>query len=62
MRFGKTVNTPADGGRADGTAPVFFAGVPLGHEFTSLVLALLQAGGHPSKEEQALQEQAKSPD
>ena len=28
---------------------VRFAGIPLGHEFTSLVLALLQAGGHPSK-------------
>ena len=27
---------------------VAFAGVPLGHEFTSLVLALLQVGGHPS--------------
>ncbi|MBD1588767.1 alkyl hydroperoxide reductase subunit F [Pseudomonas typographi] len=27
-----------------------FAGIPLGHEFTSLVLALLQVGGHPSKE------------
>ncbi|MBS1848196.1 MAG: alkyl hydroperoxide reductase subunit F [Actinobacteria bacterium] len=27
---------------------VRFAGVPLGHEFTSLVLALLQVGGHPS--------------
>ena len=26
-----------------------FAGLPMGHEFTSLVLALLQAGGHPSK-------------
>lgn len=26
-----------------------FAGAPLGHEFTSLVLALLQMGGHPSK-------------
>ncbi|WP_121144778.1 alkyl hydroperoxide reductase subunit F [Orbus hercynius] len=33
-----------------------FAGIPLGHEFTSLVLALLQAGGHPSKEEQSLQD------
>lgn len=53
--------TPVMAVSADGTAPrVFFAGVPLGHEFTSLVLALLQAGGHPSKEEQALQEQAKS--
>lgn len=29
---------------------VRFAGIPLGHEFTSLVLALLQVGGHPSKE------------
>jgi alkyl hydroperoxide reductase subunit F len=27
---------------------VRFAGIPLGHEFTSLVLALLQVGGHPS--------------
>ncbi|MCX6522241.1 MAG: alkyl hydroperoxide reductase subunit F [Actinobacteria bacterium] len=28
---------------------VDFAGIPLGHEFTSLVLALLQVGGHPPK-------------
>ena len=36
---------------------VRFAGVPLGHEFTSLVLALLQVGGHPVKisDEQAQQ-------
>lgn len=33
-----------------------FAGVPLGHEFTSLVLALLHSGGHPIKEEVSLQE------
>jgi len=26
-----------------------FSGIPMGHEFTSLVLALLQVGGHPSK-------------
>ncbi len=26
-----------------------FAGLPLGHEFTSLVLALLQVGGYPPK-------------
>ena len=26
-----------------------FAGIPMGHEFTSLVLALLQVGGHPLK-------------
>ena len=28
---------------------VHFAGIPLGHEFSSLVLALLQVGGHPPK-------------
>ncbi len=28
---------------------VRFAGIPLGHEFTSLVLALLQMGGHPPR-------------
>ena len=33
-----------------GEAPrVRFAGLPLGHEFTSLVLALLHVGGHPPK-------------
>jgi alkyl hydroperoxide reductase subunit F len=32
----------------------------MGHEFTSLVLALLQAGGHPSKADAALQEQIRN--
>ncbi len=41
---------------------VRFAGVPLGHEFTSLVLALLQVGGHPSKEAADLLEQIKALD
>ncbi len=41
---------------------VRFAGVPLGHEFTSLVLALLQVGGHPSKESAELIEQIKAID
>ncbi len=36
---------------------VRFAGVPLGHEFTSLVLALLHVGGHPSKAAPELIEQ-----
>ena len=31
---------------------ITFAGVPMGHEFTSLVLALLHTGGHPSKASQ----------
>lgn len=39
---------------------VRFAGVPMGHEFTSLVLALLHVGGHPAKEEAALLEQVSS--
>jgi alkyl hydroperoxide reductase subunit F len=38
---------------------VRFAGIPLGHEFTSLVLALLQVGGHPSKASQDTIEQIK---
>lgn len=33
----------------DGAARIRFAGIPMGHEFTSLVLALLHSGGHPSK-------------
>jgi alkyl hydroperoxide reductase subunit F len=32
-------------------ARITFAGLPMGHEFTSLVLALLQTGGHPPKVE-----------
>ncbi|WP_440903202.1 alkyl hydroperoxide reductase subunit F [Catenovulum sp. SX2] len=36
---------------------VGFAGVPMGHEFTSLILAILQAGGHPSKQTAEVLEQ-----
>ena len=39
---------------------VRFAGIPLGHEFTSLVLALLQVGGHPSKASQEVIEQVEN--
>ena len=39
-----------------------FAGLPMGHEFTSLVLALLQVGGHPSRTAQDVIEQIKSLD
>ncbi len=38
--------------RVGETQGVRFAGLPLGHEFTSLVLALLWTGGHPPKVEQ----------
>ncbi|SCZ27145.1 MULTISPECIES: alkyl hydroperoxide reductase subunit F [unclassified Pseudomonas] len=37
-----------------------FAGIPMGHEFTSLVLALLQVGGHPSKASVDVIEQIRS--
>lgn len=40
--------------RAGSDVAVAFAGVPLGHEFTSLVLALLHVGGHPMKIDEAL--------
>ena len=43
-----------------GEAPrIRFAAIPMGHEFTSLVLALLQVGGHPPKIEAELIEQIK---
>ena len=37
--------------RAGTATQLRFAGLPLGHEFTSLVLALLWTGGHPPKVE-----------
>jgi len=39
---------------------VTFAGIPLGHEFTSLVLALLQVSGRAPKVEQSVIDQIKS--
>ncbi|MBO7927445.1 alkyl hydroperoxide reductase subunit F [Pseudoalteromonas sp. K222D] len=41
---------------------ITFAGVPMGHEFTSLVLALLHTGGHASKAKAEDIEQIKSLD
>lgn len=41
---------------------VTFAGIPMGHEFTSLVLALLQVGGHPIKLDEAVIEQIRNLD
>jgi alkyl hydroperoxide reductase subunit F len=43
-----------------GTAETHFAGLPLGHEFTSLVLSLLHMGGHPPKEEAELLDSVKA--
>jgi alkyl hydroperoxide reductase subunit F len=36
-------------GKAGGDARIAFAGVPMGHEFTSLILAILQASGYAPK-------------
>ncbi|NVD96518.1 alkyl hydroperoxide reductase subunit F [Massilia sp. BJB1822] len=41
---------------------VTFAGIPMGHEFTSLVLALLQVGGHTIKLDEAVIEQIRNLD
>ena len=42
------------------TVGVRFAAIPLGHEFTSLVLALLWTGGHPPKVEPEVIDQIKA--
>nr|MDH3162123.1 alkyl hydroperoxide reductase subunit F [Bacillus licheniformis] len=46
--------------RAGEDTGVTFAGVPLGHEFTSLVLALLQVSGRPPKVDQKIIDQIKN--
>jgi NADH-dependent peroxiredoxin subunit F len=43
----------------DGDENIRFSGIPMGHEFTSLVLALLHVGGHPTKLEPEVIEQIK---
>jgi alkyl hydroperoxide reductase subunit F len=42
------------------TPRITFAGIPMGHEFTSLILALLQTGGHPPKVDAEVIEQIKA--
>ncbi len=49
--------------RGEGTATAIrFAAIPLGHEFASLVLALLWAGGHPPKVEDSVIERIRAID
>ena len=48
--------------RPDGSAAVSFAAIPLGHEFTSLVLALLQVGGNAPKVDAELADQIRALD
>ncbi len=52
---------PSFGIARRGEAPrVWFAGVPMGHEFTSLILALLQVSGYPPKVDAALVDAARN--
>ena len=60
---GTDARRPSFAIRADeGRAEAVFAGLPMGHEFTSLILALLHVGGHPPKEEQELLDAVKALD
>lgn len=53
--------TPSFGiSRPGEEARITFAGAPLGHEFSSLVLALLQASGRPPKEDPGILEQIRN--
>ena len=57
---GTDERAPSFAVRADeGRAQAVFAGLPMGHEFTSLVLALLHVGGHPPKEDADLLDQVR---
>jgi len=58
---GQAVLRPSFAIGQPGEAPrIHFAGIPMGHEFTSLILALLQTGGHPPKVDAAVIEQIKA--
>ncbi len=58
---GNATRRPSFSVGVPGEAPrVHFAGLPMGHEFTSLILAMLQTGGHPPKVEPSVIEQIKA--
>ena len=60
---GDDARRPSFAIRADeGRAEAVFAGLPLGHEFTSLILALLHVGGHPPREDADLLDQVRALD
>jgi alkyl hydroperoxide reductase subunit F len=60
---GGPYRSPSFSVSAPGESPrVRFAGLPMGHEFTSLVLALLQAGGYPPKVEESVLKQVRALD
>ncbi|CAM3730472.1 alkyl hydroperoxide reductase subunit F [Polynucleobacter arcticus] len=50
---GKSQNIPSfTVGKSDETARIAFSGLPMGHEMTSFILAILQSSGYPPKVEQ----------
>ena len=50
---GKSKNIPSfTVGKEDEVARITFSGLPMGHEMTSFILAILQASGYPPKVEQ----------
>jgi len=52
---GQATNRPSFSvGAVGDKARIHFAGLPMGHEMTSFVLAILQSGGYPPKVEQAI--------
>jgi NADH-dependent peroxiredoxin subunit F len=58
---GTNPRRPSFGVSRPNEAPrVNFAGIPMGHEFTSLVLALLQVGGYPPKVSEETLDQIRS--
>jgi alkyl hydroperoxide reductase subunit F len=60
---GKDARVPSFGIARAGEAPrVHFAGLPMGHEFNSLILALLHVGGYAAKESPEAIAQAKALD
>ncbi len=49
-------------GKADEVARITFSGLPMGHEMTSFILAILQASGYPPKVEQDIIERIRGVD
>ncbi len=57
---GRSKNIPSfTVGKADEVARIAFSGLPMGHEMTSFILAILQASGYPPKVEQDVIESIK---
>jgi alkyl hydroperoxide reductase subunit F len=54
---GNSINTPSfTVGKVDEAARIAFSGLPMGHEMTSFILAILQSSGYPPKVEEDILE------